>query len=103
MVTLSRGVRPGFLGRLSPTLHSCAWAWGRSRLLSTLAILEQRDGSLNRGSLSSITAAKQLGGPVHAFVAGADTKAVADEVATAEGLDKVVFVDNDAYSKVLWI
>ncbi|KAG5302573.1 electron transfer flavoprotein alpha-subunit [Histoplasma capsulatum] len=41
-----------------------------SRLLSTLAVLEQRDGKIQGSSLSAITAAQKLGGSVTAFVAG---------------------------------
>lgn len=70
------------------------------RLASTLAILEQREGKLNHGSLSAITAAKKVGGPVHGFVAGSSIKPVADEAATAEGVDKIISVDNGAYNKV---
>lgn len=70
------------------------------RLASTLAILEQREGKLNHGSLSAITAAQKIGGPVHGFVAGSSIKAVADEAATAEGVEKIVAVDNGAYDKV---
>ncbi len=71
-----------------------------ARLLSSLAILEQRGGQLNAGSLSAVTAAKKLGAPVHAFVAGSSVKGVADEVAKIDGVEKVVFVDSAAYEKV---
>lgn len=70
------------------------------RLASTLAILEQREGKLNHGSLSAITAAQKIGGSVHGFVAGSSIKAVADEAATAEGVEKIVSVENGAYDKV---
>ncbi|OAA68532.1 electron transfer flavoprotein alpha [Niveomyces insectorum RCEF 264] len=72
-----------------------------ARLLSSLAILEQRGGQLNHGSLSAVTAAKKLGGTVHAFVAGDSVRSVADEVAKVEGVEKVVVVDNAAYEKGL--
>ena len=71
-----------------------------SRLLSTLAVLEQREGKLNASSLAAVAAAQKLGGSVIGFVAGGGTKAVAEEVAKVKGLDKVVFVDNGAYDKV---
>ncbi|KAK3323601.1 hypothetical protein B0T19DRAFT_426515 [Cercophora scortea] len=71
------------------------------RLLSALAILEQRDGQLNTGSLSAITAAKQLGGPVHAFLAGSNIQAVAGEAAKVDGVEKIIAVDNGAYDKGL--
>lgn len=71
------------------------------RLLSTLAVLEQRDGKLNMSSLASISAAQKLGGTIHGFVAGGSIKQVADEASKIEGLEKVIFVDNSAYDKGL--
>ncbi|KAK6957873.1 hypothetical protein Daesc_000662 [Daldinia eschscholtzii] len=71
------------------------------RLLSSLAILEQRDGKLNHGSLSAITAAKKLGGSIHGFVAGSNIKPVAEEAAKVEGVEKIIAVDNAAYDKGL--
>lgn len=71
-----------------------------SRLLSTLAVLEQRDGKLNHGSLSAITAAQKLGGSITGFIAGGNIKGVAEEAAKVGGIEKVVAVDNDAYEKV---
>ena len=70
------------------------------RLLSSLAILEQREGQLNPGSLSTITAAKKLGGPVHAFLAGASVKSAGEEAAKVEGVEKIIAVNNAAYEKV---
>lgn len=55
---------------------------------------------MNHGSLSAITAAQKIGGPVHGFVAGSSIKAVADEAATAEGVEKIISVDSGAYDKV---
>ena len=73
---------------------------GLARLLSSLAILEQRNGQLSIGSLSAVTAAKKLGGSVHAFVAGSGVKSVAELVAKVDGIEKVVVVDSAAYDKV---
>ncbi|GKZ77089.1 electron transfer flavoprotein alpha-subunit [Aspergillus niger] len=73
-----------------------------ARLLSTLAVLEQRDGKLQASSLSAIAAAQKLGGPVTAFVAGAGVKSTsAAEAAQIKGLDKVLAVENEAYEKGL--
>jgi len=71
------------------------------RLLSTLTILEQRDGKLNAGSLSAIAAAQKLGGSIHAFTAGSNVKGVAEEAAKVEGLEKVIYVENGDYEKGL--
>ncbi|KAH8736652.1 hypothetical protein BGZ61DRAFT_581975 [Ilyonectria robusta] len=88
----------GVIGR-APALNLSAHA--RQRLLSTLAILEQRDGQLNRGSLSAFTAAQKLGGAVHGFVAGSNIKSVAAEAAKVDGVEKIIAVENGAYDKGL--
>ena len=72
-----------------------------ARLASTLAILEQREGKLNSGSLGAVTAGKKLGGSIHGFLAGKNVKGVAEEAAKIDGLEKVVMVDNEAYDRGL--
>ncbi|KAH6673599.1 hypothetical protein B0J14DRAFT_617480 [Halenospora varia] len=72
-----------------------------ARLLSSLAILEQKDGKLNNASLGAVTAAQKLGGSVTGFVAGGNVKSVAEEAAKIKGLEKIVSVDNAAYDKGL--
>ncbi len=74
-----------------------------SRLLSSLAVLEQKDGALNIGSLAAVTAAQKLGGSVSGFIAGGGIKPVAEAVAKVKGLDKVIYVDSPAYDKVAQI
>ena len=71
-----------------------------ARLLSSLAVLEQRDGKLNHGSLGAVAAAKKLGGPITGFVAGSNIKGVAEEAAKVSGVQKIITVDNAAYDKV---
>ncbi|KAL4803208.1 electron transfer flavoprotein alpha-subunit [Aspergillus unguis] len=73
-----------------------------ARLLSTLAVLEQRDGKLQSSSASAISAALKLGGPVTAFVAGNGVKATsAAEAAKYKGVENVLAVENEAYEKGL--
>ncbi|KIV84141.1 hypothetical protein PV11_06114 [Exophiala sideris] len=72
-----------------------------ARLLSTLALIEQKDGKLNTGSLAAVTAGLKLGGSVHGFVAGKSAKSVAQEVAKVKGLEKVIAVENEAYERGL--
>jgi electron transfer flavoprotein alpha subunit len=79
---------------------SCA---RRARCLSSLAILEQRNGKLNSSSQAAVAAAQRLGGPVTAFVAGTGAKLVAEEAAKIKGIEKVIFVENPAYDKVCWL
>jgi electron transfer flavoprotein alpha subunit len=71
-----------------------------ARLLSSLAVLEQRDGKLNHGSLSAVTAAQKLGGSITAFIAGSNIKAVVEEAAKVGGIEKIIAVDSAAYDKV---
>lgn len=71
-----------------------------ARLLSSLAVLEQREGKLNHGSLGAVTAAQKLGGSITAFIAGSNIKSVAEEAAKVSGIEKIIAVDNAAYDKV---
>lgn len=71
-----------------------------ARLLSSLAILEQRDGKLQGSSLSSITAAQKLGGSITGIVAGKAIKSVAEEAAKVKGVEKIIMIENSAYEKV---
>jgi len=72
-----------------------------ARLLSSLAVLEHKDGKLAHASLSAVTAAQKLGGSVTAFLAGGGAKSIAEEAAKVKGLEKVIYVDNSAYDKGL--
>jgi electron transfer flavoprotein alpha subunit len=76
-------------------------AYTRRRLASTLAVLEQKDGQLNHGSLSAFTAAKKIGGSVHGFIAGSSVKSAAEQAAKIDGVEKIITVDNAAYEKGL--
>ncbi|KAL8711981.1 MAG: hypothetical protein Q9220_003677 [cf. Caloplaca sp. 1 TL-2023] len=71
------------------------------RLLSSLAVLEQKNGKLETSSLSAVTAAQEIGGPIIGLVAGSGIKAVAEEASKVKGLDKVLMVENGAYDKGL--
>ena len=71
-----------------------------ARLLGTLAILEQREGQLNKNSLSAVTAARKLGGSITGFIAASNVRPMAEEAAKVQGLDKVIVVENGSYDKV---
>ncbi|GAB7337100.1 hypothetical protein MBLNU457_g2500t1 [Dothideomycetes sp. NU457] len=72
-----------------------------ARLLSTLAVLEQREGKLNMSSLAAVSAGMKLGGSITGFVAGSNIKAVAEEASKVEGLEKVIYIENGDYDKGL--
>ena len=71
-----------------------------ARLLSTLAVLEQRDGKLNSSSLGAVTAGQKLGGSITGFVAGSNVKPIAEEASKVKGMEKVIMVENGAYDRV---
>ena len=71
-----------------------------TRLLGTLAILEQREGQLNKNSLSAVTAARKLGSSITGFLAGSNVRPMAEEAAKVHGLEKIIIVENGSYDKV---
>lgn len=71
-----------------------------ARLLSSLAVLEQREGKLLNASLSAITAARKIGGSITGFIAGTGVRSVAEEAAKVKGVEKIIMVENVAYNKV---
>jgi electron transfer flavoprotein alpha subunit len=95
-ISVARQVRPQLRTKPGPTPVASLSALTR---LSSLAVLEQRDGKLNHGSLGAVTAAKKLGGSITGFVAGGSIKAVAEEAAKVNGIEKIIAVDNAAYDK----
>lgn len=71
-----------------------------TRLASTLAVLEQKDGKFQPASLAAVTAGTKIGGSITAFIAGSGVKSVAEEIGKAKGIEKVIYVENGAYDKV---
>ena len=96
-LSVVRQARAHLRTRTGPT--SVASLSALVRLLSSLAVLEQRDGKLNHGSLGAVTAAKKLGGSITGFLAGGNIKVVAEEAAKVDGIEKIIAVDNAAYDK----
>jgi electron transfer flavoprotein alpha subunit len=65
--------------------------------MAILVYAEHDNASLKKATLNTITAAKQMGDDIHVLVAGSGNQVVADEAAKAEGVSKVLLVDNAAY------
>ncbi len=66
--------------------------------MTTLAVLEQRDGVLRKISYEVVTAAQRLGGAVEAVVCGAGPVQGADQAGTY-GADKIVTLTNPAFAR----
>jgi len=66
--------------------------------VTTLAVLEQRDGALRKISFEVVTGAQRLGQPVEAVVCGTGAVQGADQVAKF-GADKIVTLTNPAFAR----
>lgn len=91
------------LRQAKPHLHllrTAELSSGLTRLLSSLAVLEQKDGKLLTGSLGAVTAAQKLGGSITGFLAGSNIRSASESAARVQGVEKVITIDNVAYDKV---
>ena len=59
--------------------------------------LQHDNNALDQSTLSTITAATNIGGDISVLVAGSGCQSVADEVASVAGVSKVLIADNEAY------
>ncbi|MBU6299757.1 MAG: electron transfer flavoprotein subunit alpha/FixB family protein, partial [Alphaproteobacteria bacterium] len=65
----------------------------------TLVIAEHDNKTLKDATAKTVTAALQLGQPVHVLVAGQDCAAVAEAAAKLAGVEKVLVADDALYVK----
>ncbi|CAL1299741.1 unnamed protein product [Larinioides sclopetarius] len=71
------------------------------RFKGTLVIAEHNEGKVVPITYSAITAAKQLGSEITVLVAGTETSSVVTEVSKAEGINKILSADNEAFKGLL--
>ncbi|PVU96614.1 hypothetical protein BB559_002310 [Furculomyces boomerangus] len=69
--------------------------------LSSLVFIEHKNKKIDNATLNTITAAKNLGGPVSALVAGSDAQEIAGQVAKLDGIDKVIVANNPIFDNNL--
>lgn len=69
--------------------------------MSTLVLIEHDNKALSPVSLNVLSAAKQIGKPITALVAGAGCSDVANQVAKIADVDLVLLADNQAYENQL--
>ncbi|MGX5773244.1 electron transfer flavoprotein subunit alpha/FixB family protein [Methylorubrum zatmanii] len=65
--------------------------------MTTLLYVEHANGQIKDGTLKALTAAKQLGQPIHALVLGSGSKAAADAAAKLDGVEKVLNSEESVY------
>lgn len=69
--------------------------------MNILVIAEHDNTELKGATLSTIAAAKKIGGDITVLVAGENCAAVADAAAKAEGVARVLLADNAVYGHAL--
>ena len=65
--------------------------------MTTLLYVEHANGQIRDGSLKALSAAKELGQPVHALVLGSGSKAAAEAAAKLDGVEKVLNAEDAVY------
>ncbi|MBA9069752.1 electron transfer flavoprotein alpha subunit [Methylobacterium sp. RAS18] len=65
--------------------------------MTTLLYVEHANGQIKDGMLKALTAAKELGAPIHALVLGTGSKAAAEAAAKFDGIEKVLNSEDGAY------
>jgi len=69
--------------------------------MATLLYIEHDNGAVRDASLKALTAATQLGAPVHVLVLGSGSRPAADAAAKLEGVEKVLVSEDAVYDHAL--
>jgi electron transfer flavoprotein alpha subunit len=69
--------------------------------MATLLLIEHENGAVRDASRKALSAAVQLGGPVHALVLGSGSGPAADAAAKLEGLEKVLVSEDATFDHLL--
>jgi electron transfer flavoprotein alpha subunit len=69
--------------------------------MTSLVIAEHTGAALKDATAKTITAAIQLGAPVHVLIAGMDAKGAADAASKIAGVEKVLLAEAEPYRKML--
>ncbi|RUO75813.1 electron transfer flavoprotein subunit alpha/FixB family protein [Idiomarina seosinensis] len=69
--------------------------------MSILVVAEHDNNAVDPATLKTLAAAQKIGGDIHVLVAGMGCSTVAENVAKAEGVSKVLLADNAVYEHQL--
>ncbi len=69
--------------------------------MTSLVIAEHTGSALKDATAKAVTAASQLGEPVHVLVAGVEAKGAAEAAAKIQGVEKVLLAEAEPYRKML--
>jgi electron transfer flavoprotein alpha subunit len=65
--------------------------------MATLLLADHHDATLGDATARALTAARQLGAPVHVLVAGSGARPAAEQAARLEGVEKVLLAESELY------
>ncbi|CAH1654728.1 Electron transfer flavoprotein subunit alpha [Hyphomicrobiales bacterium] len=66
--------------------------------MTTLLVADHDNASVKDGTVRALTAARELGAPVHVLVAGEGARAAAEAAAKLEGVEKVLLIEAPVYA-----
>ena len=69
--------------------------------MSILVVAEHDNNAVDPSTLKTLAAAQKIGGDIEVLVAGKGCSTVAENVAKADGVKKVILADNEAYEHQL--
>ncbi|MBI1980939.1 MAG: electron transfer flavoprotein subunit alpha/FixB family protein [Methylocystis sp.] len=69
--------------------------------MTILLLAETAGGALAPATAKALTAAREIGGPIHILVAGPGLKSAADEAAKLAGVEKVLYAEDASLDHVL--
>lgn len=89
------------LGCIRSSLTRGPPAFLNRRFASTLVIVEQTNSAVASSSLSAISAASKLGGPITALITGSSADKISASVASLPGVEKVLVANDSCYDHAL--
>jgi electron transfer flavoprotein alpha subunit len=66
--------------------------------MTTLLVAETQGAALAPSTAKALTAAREIGGPVHILIAGPGLKAAAEEASKLSGVEKVLIAEDEIYA-----
>ncbi|GJD49573.1 Electron transfer flavoprotein subunit alpha [Methylobacterium crusticola] len=69
--------------------------------MATLLLVEHAGGAVKDASAKALSAAKQIGAPVHALLVGPGARAAAEKAAALDGVEKVLLAEDAAFDHLL--
>ncbi|MBX9932270.1 MAG: FAD-binding protein [Methylobacterium sp.] len=69
--------------------------------MAILLLIEHENGAVRDASLKAVTAARDIGGPIHALLLGSGAKSAAEAAAKLDGIETVLVSEDATYDHLL--